>query len=486
MRYEKMVQAIIEKVGGEKNIVSVYHCATRLRFNLRDEGKADTNAIKSMEGIVSVVQSAGQYQIIIGQHVGEVHKVLMSYLNLENKDNIKSATEVKEEFKKKKISSQFIDVISGVFTPVLGMLTATGVIKGLLILLTTTGILSAESGTYQILSIIGDCFFNFLPIFLGYTAMKKFNGNPFIGMAIGAALTYPSLSGIMAGTPLYTLFEGTIIEAPIYITFLGIPVILMNYASSVIPVIVTSYFASKVEKFIEKHSHSFIRSFVVPMGTMLISITVAFLVIGPVASWISSLLGALALAIYNLNSTVFGFLYGAFIQVCVMFGVHWGFVTISINNMAVLGFDPVTIAGLTSAFAQAGVVLMIMLRTRNKKLRSICGPAFASAMFGITEPAIYGVTLQYKKPFILGCIASGFGGAILGFAGVKQYNYGANGIFGFLQVMNPQTGFDSTVLATIIACIVSFILACIFMSLFGFKNSNIEIKDENKDTVEMV
>ncbi|MDY3362346.1 MAG: PTS transporter subunit EIIC [Clostridium celatum] len=480
MKYKNMVQAIIEKVGGDKNIISVYHCATRLRFNLRDESKANTNDIKNIEGIVSVVQSAGQYQIIIGQHVGDVYKTLMSYLKLDEEDSIKSATEIKEEYKKKKISSQFIDIISGVFTPVLGMLTATGVIKGLLALLTTMGILTAESGTYQLLSIVGDCFFNFLPIFLGYTAMKKFNGNAFIGMAIGAALTYPSLSGIMAGTPLYTLFEGTIIEAPIYITFLGIPVILMNYASSVIPVIVASYFASKVEKFISEHTHSFVKSFVVPMVTLLISIPVAFLVIGPVASWASSLLGAIALSLYNLNSTIAGFLYSALIQVCVMFGVHWGFVTISVNNMSVLGFDPVTIAGLTSAFAQAGVVLIIMLKTRNKKLKSVCGPAFVSAMCGITEPAIYGVTLQYKKPFILACLASGFGGAILGFAGVKQYYYGANGIFGFLQVINPQTGFDSTVIATIIGCLVSFILACVFMWLFGFKDSKIEIKDDEK------
>lgn len=156
-----------------------------------------------------------------------------------------------------------------------------------------------------------------------------------------------------------------------------------------------------------------------------------------------------------------------FLQLCVMFGVHWGFVAISVNNLATLGYDPITIAGLASAFGQAGVVLMIMLRTKNTKLKSVCGPAIISAMVGITEPSIYGVTLQFKKPFMLACLASGIGGAIIGFGGVKQYVYGTNGIFGWLQVINPQTGFDSSVLAAIIACAVSFIAAIILMMTVG-------------------
>lgn len=156
-----------------------------------------------------------------------------------------------------------------------------------------------------------------------------------------------------------------------------------------------------------------------------------------------------------------------FLQLCVMFGVHWGFVAISVNNLATLGYDPITIAGLASAFGQAGVVLMIMLRTKNKKLKSVCGPAIISAMVGITEPSIYGVTLQFKKPFMLACLASGIGSAIIGFGGVKQYVYGTNGIFGWLQVINPQTGFDSSVLAAIIACAVSFIAAIILMMTVG-------------------
>lgn len=483
MKYEGMIREIVTKTGGKENIISVYHCATRLRFKLKDESVADESGIREIDGVLSVIKSGGQFQVVIGQHVSDVYKELTVLYNLdgngddkaEDTSDLRDAREFKEEMKGKKISSSFIDVISGVFTPILGMMMATGVIKGLLALLLATGVLTATDGTYLILNIVGDCFFNFMPVFLGYTAMKKFGGTPFIGLAIGAALVYPSISGIMAGEALYTLFAGTIFESPVYVTFLGIPVILMNYASSVIPVIVICFFASKIEKFFSKRFGDAVRSLLVPVFTLLISIVLGLLVIGPVVSFLSSLLGAGVSALFELNATITGFLYGALIQVCVMFGVHWGFVAISMNNLATLGYDPITIAGLASAFGQAGVVLVIMLKTRSKKVKGTCGPALISAMFGITEPAVYGVTLQYKKPFILACIASGFGGAIIGGAGVKQYIYGINGVFGWFQTINPAVGFDSTTLASIIACVVSFVAAIILMLIFG-KNSIPELK----------
>lgn len=409
MKYEAMIREIITKIGGRENIISAYHCATRLRFKLKEESKADEAGIKEIEGVLSVIKSGGQFQVVIGQHVGDVYKEMTAMYSLDGENTeLKDAKEFKEEMKDKKVSSRLLDTISGVFTPVLGML-----------------------------------------------------------MAIGASLVYPSIAVIMAGEPLFTAFSGTIFESPVYVTFLGIPVILMNYASSVIPVIIICYFAAKVEKFLAKRIGDLLRSFLVPALTLIISVILGLLIIGPVVSFISSLLGAGMSALFNLNATIAGFLYGALIQVCVMFGVHWGFVAISINNLATLGFDPITIAGLASAFGQAGVVLVILLKTRNKKLKSICGPALISSMFGITEPCVYGVTLQYKKSFLLACIASGFGGAIIGAAGVKQYIYGVNGVFGWLQTINPAVGFDSTTAAAIMACVVSFVAAIVLMLIFG-------------------
>ncbi|OZU88037.1 PTS beta-glucoside transporter subunit IIABC [Virgibacillus indicus] len=466
MKYEKLSNEIIKNIGGENNVDSLYHCATRLRFKLKDEDKVNMDKMNDMEGVVTTVKSGGQVQVVIGQHVGDVYKDIMATTSLQNK-KIPDGPEDSNE--KNGMLNNFIDVISGVFTPLLGILTATGVIKGLLALINTFGWLPPESGTVQILTIVGDCFFYFFPVFLGYTAMKKFGGTPFIGMAIGAAIIHPNLLGLTSGEPLYTLFSGTVFESEVFIEFFGIPVILVSYVSSVIPIIISSYFAAKLEKFLDKRISSLIKAFGLPMLVLLVIIPLTFLVIGPISTWLSQLLGLAASEIYNLNATIFGFLYGALIQVFVMFGLHWGFVAISINNISTLGFDPVTITGLTAGFGQAGAVLMAIKQLNSDKIKAIGYPAFISSLFGITEPAIYGVTLKLKRPFIIGCIATGIGGAIMGFAGAKQYAFGANGIFGFLNVINPDTGADFSVYATIIACLVSFVVAVILMHFFGLK-----------------
>lgn len=475
MKYEKLVHEILEGVGGTPNIDSVVHCATRLRFHLKDASLVKAEEIKNIDGVISLIQSAGQHQVVIGSHVGDVYKELVREAGLEEHEEVsdlKDVAEMKAEMKEKKVKSSLIDLISGIFAPVLGIMMATGFIKGILVLLTATGILSAESGTYQILYMIGDSFFNFLPIFLGYTAMKKFGGSPFIGLTIGTVLLYPSISTIMAGEALYTLFAGTAFETPVYATFLGIPVLLRSYTSTVFPVIFICFLASIVEKALNKKITGFLKTLLVPALTLLVSLVVGFIVVGPVISIVSDMIGEAISWLFSVSSLVGGFIYGLLIQFCVVFGIHWGFVAISINNLATMGYDPVTIAGLSSAFGQIGVVTVIMLMVRNKKTKGICASAIISGLCGITEPAIYGVTLQNKMAFILASVASGAGGAIIGFFGVKQYVYGANGIFGWMQVINPEVGFDSTVLAAIIACVVSYILGVALMATIGKKSIN--------------
>lgn len=233
MKYEELARTIVQNVGGKENVNDLGHCMTRLRFKLKDESKAKTEVLKNTDGVVSVVQSGGQYQVVIGNAVGDVYNDINSIYNINEGDNV---VEDQKEEKKLSLFDRFIDLVSGVFTPTLGILAATGMIKGLTMVVIALGVLDMNSGTYQILNIIGDCFFYFFPVFLGYTAAQKFKGNVFIGMAIGTAMVYPTLAGIMAEKPLYTLFAGTIIESPVHLTFLGIPVILMSYASSVIPI----------------------------------------------------------------------------------------------------------------------------------------------------------------------------------------------------------------------------------------------------------
>lgn len=447
MKYEKLIQGILQNVGGAENIQDAVHCATRLRLQLKDDSLVNVDALKDLDGVLQVIKLSGQFQIVIGTHVNMVYKEFMDYIGREAKaevpaDDLKAAASMKAEMKEKKVKSSLIDLISGIFSPVLGIMMATGFLKGILTLLSATGLLASTSGTYQILYMAADCFFYFMPVFIGYTAMKKFGGSPFIGTALGLILLYPTIDTLMAGDAIGTVF----------------------------PVIVICFVAARIEKFLEKRMPSIINSFMTPCITLVISSVLGLLIVGPVVSIVSDLLGQAVSFIFGLNSLIGGFIYGAIIQFCVIFGVHWGFVAICINNFATLGYDPVTITGLCSAFAQVGVAVVIMLRTRNKKLKGVCAPAIISGLFGITEPVVYGVTVQNKMAFVLASAASAVGGAIIGGAGVKQYTMGANGLFGWIQVINPEIGFDATVLAAIIACAVSFVVGAVLMATVGKKS----------------
>jgi PTS system beta-glucosides-specific IIC component len=455
MAHQQLVKNILEQIGGKENIVSVTHCITRLRFNLKDESKANTEKIKKTAGVVTVVQSGGQYQVVIGNHVPEVYKAFVDHAGLTAGE---SSNEEKKE--KKGPLDTFIDIISGIFTPVLGLLAATGMIKGLNVLFVSLGWITKDSGTYGLLQAAGDCFFYFFPIFLGYTSAKKFGLKPFVGMALGAALVYPALSSLTANKePLYTLFAGTIFESPVFVTFMGIPVILMSYSSSVIPIVLSTYFGAKLEKLLTRAIPSILRSFLVPFLTVLIMVPLTFLIIGPIATWFGKLLGAGVLTIYNFSPIIAGLVIGGFWQVLVMFGLHWGVIPIAINNISVLGYDPVLTLGMATPFATAGAVLAIIIKSKNNNVRAIGIPAFISSLFGVSEPSLYGVTLPRKKPFISTLIAASAGGAIMGFCGTAGYIVGGMGIFGIPNYINPETGLDTAFYGFLIAITVSFVLS---------------------------
>ncbi|MFS0660919.1 beta-glucoside-specific PTS transporter subunit IIABC [Niallia alba] len=466
MKYEQLAKDIIANVGGKENVSSVVHCITRLRFKLRDESKANTEILKNMDDVVTVMKSGGQYQVVIGNHVPDVYKAVVSVGGFQSQQPVEE-----EEGSKGSLFNRFIDMISSIFTPVLGVLAASGMIKGFNALFLSIGWLTDSSGTYQILNATGDALFYFLPIFLGYTAIKKFGGTPFIGMAIGAALVYPTLSTLTTGDPLYTIFGGTLFESPIHITFLGIPVILMSYSSSVIPIILSAFFASKVEKWLRTVIPDVVKAFIVPLFTLLIVVPVTFLVIGPIATWASTLIGQGSLFLYNLSPAIAGLLIGGFWQVLVIFGLHWGLVPIAINNVATLGYDTILSPVFAASFAQIGAVLAILIKTKNQKLKTLSYPAFISGIFGVTEPAIYGVTLPLKKPFIISCIAAGIGGAIAGLTDVKGYIIGGLGIFGIPSYITPS-GINMNLWGALISIIVGFIVAFLLTLFFGGINKS--------------
>ncbi|CAI6056288.1 PTS system beta-glucoside-specific EIIBCA component [Paenibacillus sp. JJ-100] len=465
--YDQLAKDILSRVGGPENVNSVFHCVTRLRFKLKDESVAKTEELKNMPGVITVMQSGGQYQVVIGNEVPDVYKAVVKAGNLSAEGQV----DVKEESGPKgSLFNRFVDMISGVFTPVLGLLAATGMIKGFTAMFVSLGWINNTEGTYALLNAIGDCLFYFFPIFLGYTAIKKFGGSPFLGMAIGASLVYPTLAGIREGEPLYTLFTGTLFESPIRIEFLGIPVILMDYASSVIPIIVATFFAVKIERFFKQVMPKVVSNFLVPFCTLLVIVPLTFLVIGPVATWAGQLLGAFTSTIYGLSPLLTGLVIGGLWQVFVLFGLHWGLVPLVFVNLATLGYDSILALSFAASFAQIGAVLAVILKTKSQKIKTLGAPAFISGIFGVTEPAIYGVTLPLKKPFIMSCIAGGIGGGILGFVGTKGYIIGGLGIFGYPSYVNPTEGMDSIFFWTVAATIIAFILGFILTYVVGFKD----------------
>lgn len=474
MKYEQLAKDIIENVGGKENVNSVVHCITRLRFRLKDEDKAQTDVLENMDGVVTVRKSGGQYQVVIGNHVPDVYKAVVAVGGFGEERPV----DAEGGGDKGSLFNQFIDMISSIFTPILSVLVASGMIKGFNAMFIAFKWLTEESGTYQILNAIGDGLFYFLPIFLGYTAMKKFGGTPFLGMVIASALVYPALEGIPgAGEPLYTLFAGTLFESPVYIEFFGIPVILMTYSMSVIPIIISAFFAAKLENFFAKIVPDVIKTFVAPMLTLLIVIPLTFIIIGPIATWASQLLGTGAVWIYDLSPVIAGAFIGGFWLVFVMFGLHWGLVPIALNNFASQGWDPILALIFVHSFALGGAILAVWIRTRNQKIKTLSVPAFISAIFGVTEPGMYGIALPLKRPFFFTLVSSAIGGAMLGIFGTKGYQMGGLGIFQLPSFIAP-TGIGMSVIGAVIAAVFGMVLAFVLTYFLGGVRKEEEAQDE--------
>ncbi|HEX5350212.1 MAG TPA: PTS transporter subunit EIIC, partial [Trichococcus sp.] len=399
MKYEELAKDILAHVGGKENVRSLAHCITRLRFKLVDESKADTEYLKKLEGIVTVIQSGGQYQVVIGNHVPDVYAAVNAVGGLNGGGEV----DAEDDGPKGSLFNQFIDMISKIFQPILGPLAATGMLKGVAAIMVAAG-MSTTDGAYVLIQAAGDGFFNFLPIFLAFTASKHFKMNSFTAMAVATAMVYPGLVNPAGIDPLYTLFAGSIFESPIYMTFLGLPVIMMSYASSVVPILLAVFLGSKVENVLKKIVPDVVKLFLVPFLTLLIVVPLTVLFVGPIATWAATLLGAGVSWIYNSSPIVAGAVLGGGWQVFVMFGLHWGLVPIAINNLATQGYDQLLSTVLGVSFAQTGAILAIMLKTKEAKVKQLSIPAFISGLFGVTEPAIYGITLPMKRPFQLSCI----------------------------------------------------------------------------------
>ncbi len=445
MEYKALAQDILNRVGGKENIVSLVHCATRLRFKLKDNGKADAEGLKANPGVIMVVESGGQFQVVIGNHVHDVWQAVRQEAGLSD-DSEPTA----ESVEKGSLLGQIIDVVSGIFTPFIGVLAASGILKGMLALAVVCGWLTPQQGTYKIWFAASDALFFFFPLFLGYTAGKKFGGNPFVSMVIGGALTHPLM--IQA-------FEASQAPGAAVEHFLGIPVTFINYSSSVIPIILASWVCCWLERKSNALLPSSMKNFFTPAICLAVVVPLTFLLIGPLATWLSHLLAQGYQIIYAVAPWLAGAAMGALWQVCVIFGLHWGLIPLMINNLTVLGHDSMLPMLLPAVMGQVGAVLGILLKPRDARQKVLAGSAFSAGIFGITEPAIYGLTLPLRRPFIFGCVAGAIGGAIVGFSNAHVYSFGFGNIFTVAQMIPPQ-GLDSTVWGGVVGIFAALIISC--------------------------
>lgn len=419
--YTELAQDIVAHVGGKDNIIKLVHCVTRLRFTLKDESKADDDYLKQRDGIVTVVKAGGQYQVVIGNHVPDVYDTVLKVAGIQGEGGI----DVNEgDVPQGNLFDQFIALVSGLFQPILGALSAAGMIKGLVAILAAVGV-KETSGLYVILNAAGDGFFQFLPVILALTAAKRFKMEQFTALALSFALAYPNIAASFA--------NGNV-------DFLGLPVIFpsSSYLRTVLPIILTVWVGSKIEKFFKKIIPDVVEVFVVPFFVILITVPLAYLAIGPVMNWASNLIGVIFTNIYGFSPIVFGILLGALWQVLVMFGLHWGLVPIAILDFSTKGWSTLLVASTAICFAQAGTLLNIFLRTKEDKVKQLTIPAFISALFGVTEPAIYGITLPMRTPFIMTCVAGAIQGAFLGFFNTTAYTMGGMGLFAIPSYFTPK------------------------------------------------
>lgn len=375
-KYEKLAENIVREIGGKENVNSLTNCITRLRFKLKDESKANTEVLKNMDGVVTVMQSGGQYQVVIGNHVPDVKKEVDAVLGVLEPET--------DSGPKGNLFNQFVDIISNIFQPILAPLSAAGMLKGVAAVLSfALGAEFAATSTYAVLNAMGDGLFLLLPIFIGYTAMNKFGGSPFVGMMIASSLVY---TGFIDGS-----IAGQFAESG-GLDFFGIPfsVPTAGYGSTVMPIIASTAFAAFIEKQLRKILPDVVKLFLVPFFVALITIPLTFLVIGPVMNVASDVLGSGLISIQTFSPIIYG------------------------------------------------AVLAVMLKTKNLKLKELSIPAFISGIFGVTEPAIYGITLPKKRPFWVSCVVGSITGAITMALGIQAYQMGGLGIFRYTGSISPD------------------------------------------------
>lgn len=445
--YRITAKELVKELGGNSNINNVTHCATRLRFILKDESKIDSDRVKKIPGVITVVQAGGQYQVVIGNHVKDAFDFVMELVTID------ASQAEANPANKAGVFSRIIDVISSIFAPFLYTLAACGILQGILGIFVALNAIDTAGGTYQILNFISWTAFTFLPVLIAVTAAKKFGMNVYTAVVIACALVCPDyINMVNVGDPVY---------------FLGIRVQLLSYTSSVIPIILTVWAASYVQKFFDKHLPIVVRNLFSPMFTITLMVPLTLLVVGPVGNAVGGAIGGAYNFLYGLSPIIAGIVVGGLWEVLVIFGVHWGITPVTVGNYASLGYDTFTGLQASAVFAQAGATLGVFLKTKDRDMKGVSASAAITGLFGITEPAIYGVNLRLKKPMVCGCIAGAVGGAAGGAFNAVSWGYNMPGIATIPAYF--KAGHTSQFLGFLLSILISFVLGTVLTWIVGFK-----------------
>ena len=465
MDYGIVAKRIIEELGGEKNIKSVMHCMTRLRFVLKDESTVNDEKVKKIKGVMGVMKKGGQYQIIIGNNVSNCYKEVLKLGNFS--DSISS----EEPTEKKGIVTTVLDVVSGCMSGTMPALVGAGMVKVLLVLLTTAGLLSDTSTTYKILYSLGDATFYFLPFLLVISSAKKFNINPYtLGAVIGVML-YPDFTGLVSSGEKISLF--------------GLPVASASYTYAVIPIIMMAWIMKYIEQFADKITPAVTKNFLRPLLILIIALPIALVLVGPLGYFGGNILSTVLYAIYDKAAWLALALMASLMPLLVMTGMHWAFVPLSILNINTTpGYDALLlVAMLSSNLAQGASCIAVGLKSKNKDLKQLSfSSAISAFLAGVTEPAMYGVTLKYKKPLYACMFAGLVGGFYAGLTALKCYVFATPSVLAMVQFIAPEGG--SNITNALITAAISVVLAFVGTWILGFDdptNEEDETEEVNED-----
>ncbi|MDN3208106.1 beta-glucoside-specific PTS transporter subunit IIABC [Enterococcus faecalis] len=451
MDYQAIAKEILKDVGGKDNIVDVTHCYTRLRFVLKDTKQANKEALLQTEGVISVVESGGQYQVVLGNKVAHVYNALEPLLA----QQLTTKTSTKE---KNSLGNRILNTVAAIFTPVVPAIAASGMLKGILAI----AVMVANNfyqvdlkplNTYIILSAASDALFYFMPVILGYSAAKVFKTNEYIAMVIGATLCYPTIVSLMTEESAVTLF--------------GLHVTKANYVSTVIPIILAIFMLAYVQRFLEKVIPEVLKIIMVPTLSLLLMIPATLLLFGPIGIYLGDGVNWLYYYIMNFSPILLGGFIGGIWCVLVIFGAHRGLVPIGINDVARTGRQNLLAFAGAANFSQAGAAFGVFVRTKNKDLKAVAASATVTALFGITEPAIYGANLRLKKPMIYAVASGAAGGALMGWGGSYGTAFANQGLLTIPVYVEAGT---KAFICYLLGCGIAFFGAFLLTIFLGFND----------------